>query len=134
MGVFVLCGMLDLDRVRRVKPRDRAAIRSHIDWFNEHLPAPPEEVYRNRNGERPFTWFKSEAPEMFQRAYEMARLAREYGHLTRVIKTRNPGEIVYEDDWQVVSHATRATGMIMPVERPPRVCREVIRRARAARL
>ena len=68
-------------------------------WFNEHLPCPP---FGSRNWPgSAVAWFKHDAgclPEM----WHLVALLREHGRSVRLLRSRNPGKILYEDDYQVV--------------------------------
>jgi hypothetical protein len=76
------------------------------DWFNENLNRPT----RFSNSRRPerkkskaISWFKSTALEHLDKARQMMQILRNHDIQTRVIKTRRPGYIVYEDADQIVA-------------------------------
>jgi hypothetical protein len=54
-------------------------------------------------------WFKPDAGECVTRAFELARLVGRHGISTRILKTRHPGYVIYEDRYQVVAVPFRDT-------------------------
>lgn len=68
-------------------------------WFNEHLPAPP---FRSSSWPRDVVaWFKHDAGCLDQ-IWHLVALLREHGKSVRLLRSRNPGKLFYEDDYQVV--------------------------------
>jgi hypothetical protein len=70
------------------------------DWLNEHLPCPPF-----RKGVFPRSavcWFKDNAGEPIKKVWEIVALLKEQGVPVRLLKSRNPGRILYQDEYQVV--------------------------------
>ena len=49
------------------------------------------------------SWFKPTASEQIKRMHGLVAILEEFGHHVTMIKVRNPGYIVYEDDYQVVA-------------------------------
>ena len=84
----------------------RNAIREDIEWYKENLPSPDEYYfYLRRHKTREalgVCWFKYQASEMIRRAYIMKDRLEEWGYPIFVIKSRKPGRIKYQDDYQVV--------------------------------
>ena len=70
------------------------------DWFNLHLPVPPFSERRWRKGVA--SWFKSDATEPVSRMWDIVVILRDHGVPTRMLRSDNPGKVVYEDDFQVV--------------------------------
>ena len=78
-------------------------IREILDWFDQHLPAPPEEF----SAGRAIFWFKSrkrKARESMQRMWELVYLIREHGYHVEVHKCRTLANICYEDEIQVAAY------------------------------
>ncbi len=71
-----------------------------LDWLDENLPVPP--FRESAWPEESVCWFKAEANESINRMWALTRILREHGHLVRVLKTRNPGKVLFEDDHQLV--------------------------------
>ncbi len=69
-------------------------------WFKEKLPYPP--FYSDGNRVGAVTWFKRSASnEMQDRLSPLVGVLRKYGVELDVASTDDPGEIIYEDDFQV---------------------------------
>ena len=69
-------------------------------WFNSHLPVPP--FSQRRWPKDVVTWFKDDTTEPISRVWEMIALLRENGVAVRILRSKNPGRVYYEDDMQVV--------------------------------
>ena len=93
--------------------RDRGELYDHeserleaiFNWFNEHLPCPPFGK-KLRSGEwtrEAVAWFRSEAKGPVSRMWDVVALLKEHGVAVRMITSAKPGEIVYEDEYQVVA-------------------------------
>ncbi len=75
-------------------------------WLNAHLPCPP---FRESDWSRDAVcWFKDNAGESITRVWGIVALLREHGLQVRVLRSRNPGKILYEDDYQVVVEEWRS--------------------------
>ena len=74
------------------------------DWFSEVLPWPPP----CQRQEAVICYFKMENTEVMMKMINpMLWLLEKYKHPYFVIYTNFPGEIVYEDDYQVVVKAEK---------------------------
>ena len=86
-----------------------AQIEAAFAWFNQNLPCPPfRRMLRSglwtRNA---VCWFRAGASEPVGRVWDLVAVLREHGALVRLVKTAQPGRIVYEDRWQVVAETLR---------------------------
>lgn len=98
VGVFVAVD--HLRRAGRLSPDDEALWLTVDDWFIANLPEPPQ--YSDGNTAGVVTWFKPPLPASMQRRVDVAtRLLSKYGVTWSVSESDDPGEIVYEDDFQV---------------------------------
>ena len=71
-------------------------------WFSEELPYPPQCMRR----ENVVCFFKTENTELMMKMLRPVMwLLDKYGTPFFVVHTNTPGEIVYEDDFQVVVNA-----------------------------
>ena len=97
-GVFSMCWQLIQDDAMEDEDRD---LYKEIDgWFAEHLPWP--EPCKKR--EAVVCWFKTENAEEMMRMIRPAMwLLEKYNHPYYVVYTNTPGEIVYEDQYQIVT-------------------------------
>ncbi|MCL1635922.1 hypothetical protein M2650_14955 [Luteimonas sp. SX5] len=80
---------------------EHVELNACLSWFNEHLPLPS--LLGEAEHRRAISWFKSGALEAIQRMWSLKRLLDSHGCHVEVIRTADPGVIVYEDDWQVVA-------------------------------
>ena len=95
-GVFSMCWKLIQDDVM---DEEDVALYKEIDaWFAEILPFPEPCM----NKERVVCFFKTENTEEMMRLIRPALwLLERYNHPFYVVYTNDPGEIVYEDQYQV---------------------------------
>ncbi len=73
------------------------------NWFNINLEAPNR--FSNASNKNPaaisLSWFKDSAKEHIKKVYEVREVLYKYAIVVEVVTTKNPGYIVYEDDYQV---------------------------------
>ena len=85
------------------------AIRHELDWFNKWLPVPrrfsvvAKGVYW-RDG---ICWFRDDAREMLAHMQALVSLVEECGVPVTRHWTREPGQLLYRDRWQVVAKPER---------------------------
>lgn len=72
-----------------------------FEWFNTHLPCPP--FSDGRWSRDAVSWFRDTASEPLSRMWDVVALLKQHDIPVRVVRTKNPGRIVYEDDFQVVA-------------------------------
>jgi hypothetical protein len=70
------------------------------EWLNENLPCPP--FSSSRWSREAVSWFKDDAGKAIERMWGIVSLLREHGLQVRLLRSRNPGKIIYEDQYQVV--------------------------------
>ena len=103
-GIFSMCWQLIQNDTMEAEDAD--LFREIDDWFSENLPWPPP----CRNQEPVVCWFKTEnAEEMMKMIRPALWLLDRYHHPYFLVYTNSPGEIVYEDQYQV---ATRTDGYL----------------------
>ena len=96
-GVFSMC--MDMLRKDEMEEEDADLFREIDSWFSETLPWPPQ----CRNQEKVVCFFKTEnAEEMMKMMGPVMWLLEKYNHPYYVVYTNMPGEIVYEDQYQIV--------------------------------
>ena len=81
--------------------QDHEELRSALSWFNDHLPVP--EALADPEHRRAISWFKPGAAEAIQRMWQLKTMLDLHGHHVDVLRTSDPGTVVYQDDWQVVA-------------------------------
>lgn len=97
-GIFSMCWQLIQDDVMEQEDVD---LFKEIDgWFAENLPWPPQ----CKNQEPVVCWFKTEnSDEMLKMIRPALWLLEKYNHPYYLVYTNFPGEIVYEDQYQVAA-------------------------------
>ncbi len=73
-------------------------------WLNENLPVPP--FYRGWPSSAA-SWFKDGARDSIRRVWGIVSILRVNGLPVRVLRSRSPGKILYEDEHQVVADEWR---------------------------
>ena len=109
-GIFSMCWKLIQDDV--MEEEDADLFKEIDSWFAEELPFPPPCNSR----ERVICFFKTEnTVEMMKMIRPALWLLEKYNHPYFLVYTNTPGEIVYEDQYQV---AVKVTGnlQIEPVQ------------------
>ena len=99
-GIFSMCwGLIQKD----IMQEEDADLFREIDlWFSEILPWPPQCMRQ----ENVVCFFKTENTEAMMKLITPAMwLLEKYNHPFYVVYTNTPGEIVYEDEFQVVVKA-----------------------------
>ena len=96
-GIF---SMLHQMVTNGVMEQEDADLFHEIDaWFSDELPFPPQ----CKNQEKVICYFKMENSEMMMKMIKpMMWLLERYEHPYYVVYTNYPGEIVYEDEYQIV--------------------------------
>ncbi len=94
-----------LRRSELINDFDKHCLNELLDWFGENLNAPTRfHRSRRRNARNvSLSWFKCSSKEHVQKLYEMIWILDKYGMTVERIKRRNPGYILYEDEYQVSS-------------------------------
>ena len=99
-GIFSMCwGLIQKD----IMEEEDADLFREIDlWFSEILPWPPQ----CQRQENVVCFFKTENTEAMMKMIKPAMwLLEKYNHPFYVVYTNTPGEIVYEDEFQVAVKA-----------------------------
>ena len=98
VGVFVA-----VDHLRRagvLSAEEEAQYFDIDDWFNVNLPNPS--FYEDGNSVGAVTWFKFPVPlEMAERIGTLKRILTAHGVEHDVLSAEDPGEQIYEDEFQV---------------------------------
>ena len=95
-GIFSMCMQLIQNDV--MDEEDAALYREIDSWFADILPFPPQ----CRNQEKVVCFFKTEnSREMMKMIRPALWLLEKYHHPYYLVYTNTPGEIVYENQYQV---------------------------------
>ena len=102
-GLFQAVG--DLRDDGYLSKAERVAVDKIFRWFGENLPEPKRFSRSNKRSAKAvaISWFKPTARECIEQMQELTGILYAHDIPTEVIKTRRPGYIVYEDDYQVVA-------------------------------
>ena len=96
-GIFSMCWQLIQNDV--MEEEDADLFKEIDSWFAEELPFPPQ----CKRQEKVICYFKTENSEMMMRMINpLLWLLERYEHPYYVVYTNFPGEIVYEDEYQIV--------------------------------
>ena len=99
-GIFSICWQLVQHDV--MEEEDAELFREIDGWFADNLPWPPQ----CKNQEPVVCWFKSEnSEEMLKMIRPAMWLLERYHHPFYLVYTNTPGEIVYEDQYQIAAKA-----------------------------
>lgn len=110
-GVFSMC--MEMIRQQKMEQEDAELYMEIDSWFAENLPWPPP----CRNQEPVVCWFKTEnSEEMLKMIRPALWLLERYNVPYYLVYTNTPGEIVYEDQYQI---AARTDGFLQIDETPP---------------
>lgn len=97
VGVFVA-----VDHLRRTGNLDEEDIVRYAfadAWFQENLPNPP--FYDDGNSLGAVTWFRETATEMTEQLRPLLSILDSKGVAWERSVSENPGQVVYEDPWQI---------------------------------
>lgn len=85
------------------------ALRRELDWFCDRLPVPDRFCVRAKGiaWSDGVCWFRGDAREMVAHAYILAALIEECGVPIARSWTRDPGQVLYRDCFQVVAKPER---------------------------
>lgn len=101
-GVFSMCWQLVQNDT--MDEEDADLFRELDSWFAEVLPFPPQ----CKEQQPVICWFKTEnSEEMLKMIRPALWLLDKYNHPHYLVYTNYPGEIVYEDQYQVAALADR---------------------------
>ena len=101
-GIFSMLNQLVTNGV--MDEEDVGLFKEIDSWFVEELPFPPQ----CRRQEKVICYFKLENSDMMLKMIQpLLWLLERYCHPYYVVYTNFPGEIVYEDDYQIDRKSTR---------------------------
>lgn len=81
-------------------PEEEDRLERTYAWLNANLPCPP---FSTAGWSRDaVSWFKDSAEAAIREFRLLAALLEEHGRPVRMLRSRNPGKVLYEDSFQVV--------------------------------
>jgi hypothetical protein len=105
VGIFAACHHLRRDGC--LTPDDDELFTEVDNWFVARLPYPP--FYADGNTIRAVPWFKPAATALIAALAPLQALLHRYGVPYDVVRSPDPGTIIYEDTFQigVLPHARK---------------------------
>lgn len=99
-----LSGLVTETRILRDKGEltitEEEQLEAIYAWFNANLPCPP---FSSAGWSRDsVAWFKDSATESIQQMRSLAALLIQHDAAVRMLRSRNPGKVLYEDPFQIV--------------------------------
>lgn len=76
-------------------------LQRHLSWLKMHLKSPA--ILREDEHHRAVAWFHPRADEPLKRIWAIKAILEDAGYHIDLIKTDEPGDIIYEDGWQVIA-------------------------------
>jgi len=97
LGIFRVAG----DFVTREECDRETARHIHdiLEWYNTHLKIPPKR-YREMSP-RAISWFKPQAKKSLRYTWDLVAVLKENGIPVDIVKTDDPGTVLYEHGFQV---------------------------------
>jgi hypothetical protein len=74
---------------------------THLGWLTEHVKSP--KILQKDQHHRAISWFHPRAKEPLKHVRAIKVILEEAGYYIEQVETRDPGVVIYEDDWQVVA-------------------------------
>ena len=84
-----------------LQPYELQWLDQTLDWFSANLPVP--NCFTRPEAEQAICWFRKEATAPVSRIWDLVALLEEHAAPIRLIRTANPGTIIYSDPLQVVA-------------------------------
>jgi hypothetical protein len=89
-------------------PADLDELTRLLRWFGDNLTTPTrfnrtKSKGYYRHATKGISWLKPSATEHLSNMRKLVGILERYGRQATMIKTRNPGYVVYEDDHQIVA-------------------------------
>lgn len=72
-----------------------------LEWLRMHLKRP--DILDDSEHYRAICWFKDTAKEPLKRIWTIKSILEEAGYVVDLVKTNDPGMVIYSDGWQVVA-------------------------------
>lgn len=86
-----------------------------LEWFNANLHSPA--CLEEPENRRALSWFKATARRPIEHMWRLAAILREHGLQVEMLTASDPGNILYEDGFQVVAKPHRRG--VVPDDTPP---------------
>ncbi|MEE1211580.1 MAG: hypothetical protein UHO11_03700 [Treponema sp.] len=110
-GIFV--AIWKLVEEKKLTEEETAEYWKNREYFEKVLPVPP--FYENGNPDHAVTWFKDtpQGNDIFRQMTFYRQMAKKYGVKLYISKCEElPGEVIYEDDFQIAVKNQKADAPI----------------------
>ena len=110
-GLFV--AIWNLVDSKKLTEEETAEYWKNREYFEKVLPVPP--FYENGNPDHAVTWFKDtpQGNDIFRQMTFYRQMAKKYGLKLYISKCEElPGEVIYEDDFQIAVKNQKADAPI----------------------
>jgi len=101
-GIFMALKFLRDDH-STTKDEDVKKLKQLSVWFDKNLDKPTR--FSNASNKSPanvsLSWFKDSAKEHIQKIHELIEILEQYDFVVERLATKNPGYIVFEDEFQI---------------------------------
>ncbi len=114
-GIFTAVWKLVEEKI--LTEEETAEYWKNREYFEKVLPVPP--FYESGNKERATTWFKDtpQGQDIWKQMYFYRAMCKKYGTKLYRSETEDlPGQVIYEDDFQIAVVDTRADLKISKTE------------------
>jgi len=79
---------------------EETILEDAYEWLNTYLPCPPFST--SDWGSEAISWFKDSAGPSIKKMWDIVALLQEHDITVRLLKSKNPGKVLYEDEFQIV--------------------------------
>lgn len=88
-----------LEKKGQLTDYEEVQLKSFYKWLNDELPCPP---FRKNNWGNSVCWLKDNASSVITKMWELVAILEYHDQPVRILRSKNPGKIIYEDKYQVV--------------------------------
>jgi len=101
----VVQAVLELRNTGQLQTHEEEWLTRELKWLNMHLKSP--DCLRQPGNHRAVCWFHPRAKRPIEKIRSIAVILQEKGIPVKMLKTVDPGEVIYSDGWQVVAKPSR---------------------------
>jgi hypothetical protein len=102
----VLVASYELLESGELSPYERELVEEILRWFERQLLVPSALAKAGQT--RAISWFKSDAHAPIKRMWDLVAILKAHGEIVEVLRTKEPGTVIYQDREQVVAIPTRS--------------------------
>lgn len=84
----------------KLTPYEEEWLEDIYDWFNSNLPNPPFST--GKFSRDAVAWFRAGSSEFITRMWDIVAIIESHDVPVRLLKSQNPGKVVYEDEYQIL--------------------------------